>query len=93
MGEAMKKHPDADVMVSFASLRSAYESTLEALNFEQVLFLLDSSPVSNYRISFGLSLSTIFTTKAAFVAILAFAIDQTVRSSNYKTLSSNTTIE
>ena len=76
----MKKHPDADVMVSFASLRSAYESTLEALNFEQVLFLLDSSGV--YQIRFGLSLSANFTTKAAFVAILAVPIDQTVRSTN-----------
>lgn len=32
----MKKHPDADVMISFASLRSAYESTLETLEYPQV---------------------------------------------------------
>lgn len=36
MAEAMKKHPDADVMVSFASLRSAYESTLETLEHPQI---------------------------------------------------------
>ena len=36
MNEALKKHPDASVMVSFASLRSAYESTLEALKYSQV---------------------------------------------------------
>ncbi len=32
----MKKHPEADVMVSFASLRSAYESTLEAMEYPQI---------------------------------------------------------
>lgn len=31
MKDAMRKHPDADVMINFASLRSAYESTLETL--------------------------------------------------------------
>jgi ATP citrate (pro-S)-lyase len=36
MADAMKKHPDADVMVSFASLRSAYDSTLEAMEFPQI---------------------------------------------------------
>ena len=36
MSEAMKRHPDAHVMVSFASLRSAYESTLDVLNYPQV---------------------------------------------------------
>ena len=36
MSEAMHKHPDADVMVSFASLRSAYDSTIEAMKFPQV---------------------------------------------------------
>lgn len=36
MSDAMKKHPDADVMVSFASLRSAYESTLEAMDYPQI---------------------------------------------------------
>merc|ERR1719323_277246 len=32
----MRKHPDADVMVNFASLRSAYDSTLEAMNYPQI---------------------------------------------------------
>ena len=36
MGDAMKKHPEASVLVNFASLRSAYESTIEALQFEQI---------------------------------------------------------
>lgn len=36
MKDAMKKHPDADVMISFASLRSAYESTLETLEYRQI---------------------------------------------------------
>jgi len=36
MEDAMRKHPDADVMVNFASLRSAYDSTLEAMNYPQI---------------------------------------------------------
>ncbi|XP_049825034.1 ATP-citrate synthase isoform X2 [Aethina tumida] len=36
MSDAMEKHPDADVLVNFASLRSAYSSTLECLNFPQI---------------------------------------------------------
>ncbi|TRY79451.1 hypothetical protein TCAL_07559 [Tigriopus californicus] len=36
MADAMKKHPDADVMVNFASLRSAYDSTLEAMEYPQI---------------------------------------------------------
>lgn len=36
MSDAMKKHPDADVMINFASLRSAYESTLETLEYPQI---------------------------------------------------------
>ncbi|XP_052259602.1 ATP-citrate synthase-like [Dreissena polymorpha] len=31
MADCMKKHPDADVLVSFASLRSAYESTIRSI--------------------------------------------------------------
>ncbi|XP_015598559.1 ATP-citrate synthase [Cephus cinctus] len=36
MKDAMVKHPDADVMVTFASLRSAYDSTVETLQFPQI---------------------------------------------------------
>ncbi|KAK2727044.1 hypothetical protein QYM36_007785, partial [Artemia franciscana] len=36
MGDAIRKHPEADVLVNFASLRSAYESTIEAMNFPQI---------------------------------------------------------
>ncbi|ELU08772.1 hypothetical protein CAPTEDRAFT_165363 [Capitella teleta] len=36
MEDAMKAHPDADVLVSFASLRSAYDSTLEAMQYKQI---------------------------------------------------------
>lgn len=36
MKDAMAKHTDADVMVTFASLRSAYESTVETMQFPQI---------------------------------------------------------
>jgi len=36
MDDAMQLFPDADVLVSFASLRSAYESTVEAMQYPQV---------------------------------------------------------
>ena len=38
MADAMRKHPDADVMVNFASLRSAYDSTLEAMEYPQIKY-------------------------------------------------------
>ncbi|ESO12632.1 hypothetical protein HELRODRAFT_155589 [Helobdella robusta] len=34
--EVVKNHPDADILVNFASLRSAYESTVEMMQFEQI---------------------------------------------------------
>ena len=36
MDDCMKKHSQADVLVSFASLRSAYESTVETMQYPQV---------------------------------------------------------
>jgi ATP citrate (pro-S)-lyase len=36
MEDAMTKHRDADVLVNFASLRSAYESTIETMTYPQV---------------------------------------------------------
>ncbi|KAK1124405.1 hypothetical protein K0M31_006765 [Melipona bicolor] len=36
MRDAMTKHTDADVMVTFASLRSAYESAVETMQFSQI---------------------------------------------------------
>lgn len=36
MADAMKRHPDADVLINFASLRSAYESTFETLQYPQI---------------------------------------------------------
>ncbi|WVO18807.1 uncharacterized protein IAS62_000079 [Cryptococcus decagattii] len=36
VGEAIKKHPDVDVVVNFASSRSVYASTLEILSFPQI---------------------------------------------------------
>lgn len=36
MGDAMKKHPEVDVLISFASLRSAFESTMETMQYPQV---------------------------------------------------------
>lgn len=40
MSEAVAKHPEADVLVNFASLRSAYEATVDAMNYQQVSVLL-----------------------------------------------------
>ena len=34
--QAIAKHPDADVVVNFASSRSAYSSTMELLKFPQI---------------------------------------------------------
>lgn len=36
MRDAMNRHPDADVLVNFASLRSAYESTVETMSYSQI---------------------------------------------------------
>lgn len=36
MADAMKKHPEVDVLISFASLRSAYDSTIETMQYPQV---------------------------------------------------------
>ncbi|XP_068220255.1 ATP-citrate synthase-like isoform X1 [Palaemon carinicauda] len=36
MADATKKHPDADVLINFASLRSAYDSTIETLAYPQI---------------------------------------------------------
>uniref|UniRef100_A0A4W4FZ59 ATP-citrate synthase n=1 Tax=Electrophorus electricus TaxID=8005 RepID=A0A4W4FZ59_ELEEL len=36
MSDAMKKHPEVDVLISFASLRSAYDSTMETLQYAQI---------------------------------------------------------
>ncbi|XP_071158755.1 ATP-citrate synthase-like isoform X1 [Mytilus edulis] len=36
MSDAMGKHPTADVLVSFASLRSAYDSTVEVMSYPQI---------------------------------------------------------
>ncbi|KAK9876010.1 hypothetical protein WA026_011126 [Henosepilachna vigintioctopunctata] len=36
MQDAMVKHPEADVLVNFASLRSAYQSTVETMEFPQI---------------------------------------------------------
>ena len=36
MADAMKKHPEVDVLINFASRRSAYDSTMETMNYTQV---------------------------------------------------------
>ncbi|MHA1409782.1 MAG: citrate/2-methylcitrate synthase [Candidatus Odinarchaeia archaeon] len=36
ISEAVKKHPEADVMINYASFRSAYPTTMEALNTETI---------------------------------------------------------
>jgi len=50
MSEAFKRHPDADVLVNFASLRSAYEATMEAMQYPQVttLYLFISMKIIFY---------------------------------------------
>ncbi|ERE84402.1 ATP-citrate synthase-like protein [Cricetulus griseus] len=37
MADAMKKHPEVDVLINFASLRSAYDSTMETMSYAQIL--------------------------------------------------------
>ena len=34
--EALRKHPEVDVFVNFASFRSVYATTMEALSFPQI---------------------------------------------------------
>uniref|UniRef100_A0A8C1VQS0 ATP-citrate synthase n=1 Tax=Cyprinus carpio TaxID=7962 RepID=A0A8C1VQS0_CYPCA len=36
MADAMKKHPDVDVLINFASLRSAFDSTMETMQYSQI---------------------------------------------------------
>ncbi|NXS47748.1 ACLY synthase, partial [Balaeniceps rex] len=36
MSDAMRKHPEVDVLINFASLRSAYDSTIETMNYPQI---------------------------------------------------------
>ncbi|KAK7805640.1 hypothetical protein U0070_009789 [Myodes glareolus] len=36
MADAMKKHPEVDVLINFASLRSAYDSTMETMSYAQI---------------------------------------------------------
>ena len=36
MADAVKKHPEVDVLISFASLRSAYDSAMETMQYPQV---------------------------------------------------------
>ena len=40
MADAMKRFPEVDVLVNFASLRSAYDSTMEAMQYPQVVMAL-----------------------------------------------------
>ncbi|CAI7993728.1 ATP-citrate synthase [Geodia barretti] len=47
ISEAVKKHPEVDVLVNFASLRSAYDATIEALNlkhFRSVTIIAEGIP-------------------------------------------------
>lgn len=47
MADAMKKHPDVDVVISFASLRSAFDSTMETMQHPQVCSLFIPHPNEN----------------------------------------------
>ena len=47
MGEAVAAHPDVDVLVNFASLRSAYSATMDAMehkNFRTVAIIAEGIP-------------------------------------------------
>ncbi|KAG8566054.1 hypothetical protein GDO81_013076 [Engystomops pustulosus] len=36
MADAMRKHPEVDVLINFASLRSAYDSSMETMHYPQI---------------------------------------------------------
>ena len=55
LSEAVTKHPDVDVMVNFASLRSAYEATMDTLKYPQVYTYL-----CIYACHFSVHISNIF---------------------------------
>src|SRR3990167_6391961 len=53
IGEAIDTHPRADVMINFASFRSAYDTTLEALNtktIETIVIIAEGVPERKTRI-------------------------------------------
>lgn len=37
IAEAVKRHPDVSIMVNFASFRSVYETTMDALGFSDTI--------------------------------------------------------
>jgi len=50
--DAIKKHPDATVFVNFASMRSAYETSLEVMNYPQIrtiAIIAEGIPENNTR--------------------------------------------
>ena len=46
LAEAVRRHPSVNVMINFASLRSAYDSTMEALGLPQVKVTIATGYVS-----------------------------------------------
>lgn len=48
MSDAIKKHPDVDVLINFASLRSAFDSTMETMQYSQVK--VPPAPSASYKI-------------------------------------------
>ena len=42
MSDAVLAHPDVDILVNFASLRSAYNATIDAMKHSQVVFFVFS---------------------------------------------------
>ena len=67
MSEAVAKHPEADVLVNFASLRSAYEATVDAMNHQQVSVLL--LYLLLFSLSLPLSSSALLSLLKAFLRI------------------------
>lgn len=55
MADAMRKHPEVDVLINFASLRSAYDSSVETMNYPQVTGSLACLLLANLRMVYSSS--------------------------------------
>lgn len=53
MNDAMDRHPDVDTLISFASLRSAEESTVEAMEFKQIRTIAIIAEGNRLHLAFG----------------------------------------
>lgn len=53
MADAMKKHSEVDVLISFASLRSAFDSTVEVMQYPQVEKTFRNPKLASYISIYG----------------------------------------